>query len=342
VRLPIRVRLSAWYALLLAAIIVALGAFLVLRLRSDLRTTIDREVRGSSATVSANYQIEGVDGFREVSAAALPRPGSPAQVLDAGGRVVVSYGGVESARPMVSASQRAAAMAGRRDLVDVRLGRSQQPFRALASAVVSNGNRQIVVVAESLAATEEAINHMLVLLLLAGPVALATAGLVGWWLARKALLPVERMTRKAEQIGIDRLDERLAAANANDEIGHLAATLNAMLDRLETGVKAKRRLIADTSHELRTPLAVMRAEVDVSLRRDELPAGERAALASVREEIDRMSRSVDNLLTLAQSDEGRLELLARQVDLSDIAQSAAQPLSGLAAAKGVALQLDGT
>jgi signal transduction histidine kinase len=114
-----------------------------------------------------------------------------------------------------------------------------------------------------------------------------------------------------------------------------------MLDRLETGVKAKRRLIADASHELRTPLAVMRAEVDVSLRRDELPPGERAALASVREEIDRMSRSVDNLLTLAQSDEGRLELLAWQIDLSDIAQAAAHTLSGLAAAKGVELQIDG-
>jgi heavy metal sensor kinase len=341
VKLPIRVRLTFWYALLLAAIVIALGAFLVLRLSSDLRATIDNEVRSSSAAVTANYRVEGVDGFVEVSSTALPRSGSATQVLGAAGRVLVSYGGAVASAPMLSGPVRAAALSGRGRLVEVHLGRSHQPFRALATAVTSSGHRQLVVVAESLAETEEAVKHILVLLLLAGPVALATAGLVGWWLARKALLPVERMTRKAEQIGIDRLGERLAASNPRDEIGHLAATLNAMLDRLETGMKDKRRLIADASHELRTPLAVMRAEVDVSLRRDALAPGERAALESVQEEIDRMSRSVDNLLTLAQSDGGRLELVSTDVDLAVIARDAAQPLSGLAAAKGVELRIEG-
>ena len=82
-----------------------------------------------------------------------------------------------------------------------------------------------------------------------------------------------------------------------------------MLDRLQRGVAEKQRLVADASHELRTPLAVMRAELDVSLRGDDLPGEAREVLESVREEVDRMSRTVDNLLTLAQADEGRLELL---------------------------------
>ena len=80
-----------------------------------------------------------------------------------------------------------------------------------------------------------------------------------------------------------------------------------MLDRLEHGVAEQHRLVADASHELRTPLAAMRSEIDVSLRADRLTAGARAVLESTREEVDRMTRTVNDLLTLAQVDEGRLD-----------------------------------
>jgi heavy metal sensor kinase len=340
-RLPIRVRLAAWYALLLAAILIALGVFIVVRLRVDLRETIDSGVRGSMAKVSANYRVEGTGGFREVSAAALPRSGSASQVIDPSGRVVVSFGGATANASMISRSQRTAALAGHGQLVEAHLGRPPRLYRVLARGVDARRGRQVVVVAESLQETEEAVRHIRTLFLLAAPVALAIAAFAGWWLARKALHPVELMTRKAEQIGIDRLDERLAATNPNDELGHLAGTLNAMLDRLQAGVDANRRLVADASHELRTPLAAMRAEVDVSLRRDTSAPDDRAVLESVREEIDRMSRSVDNLLTLAQRDEGHLTLLLRPLDLRKAARAATKPFQGLAATKGVSLRSGG-
>ena len=84
----------------------------------------------------------------------------------------------------------------------------------------------------------------------------------------------------------------------------LGVTLDEMLDRIERGVMDKRRLVADASHALRTPLAVMRAEVDVSLRGDALPLPAQEVLASAREEVDRMSRTVDDLLAMAEADEG--------------------------------------
>ena len=108
-----------------------------------------------------------------------------------------------------------------------------------------------------------------------------------------------------------------------------------MLDRLERGVEEKHRLIADASHELRTPLAAMRAELDVSLMDDDLPPDAREVLESTREEVDRMSRIVDNLLTLARVDEGRLELLTTQVDLGEAIEAAVRPLRPLATAKGL-------
>jgi luciferase family oxidoreductase group 1 len=71
--LPIRVRLTAWYAVFLAVTLIALGAFLVIELRSDLRSTIDRELRTSSGAIAQNYGADGIPGFRATTAAALRR-----------------------------------------------------------------------------------------------------------------------------------------------------------------------------------------------------------------------------------------------------------------------------
>ena len=339
--LPIRVRLTAWYAALLAVIVVALGAFLVLQLRSDLQATIDRDLREGAAMIARGYEAGGTDEFLEVAENALPQGGSAAQVIDAEGRVLLTYGDEVSAKHMAPDSARAAALSGRRSLLTARLGTGGQEFRARVLPVRRLGERQVVVAAESLASVERSVRRVLALLLLAGPAALAATALGGWWLARKGLLPVERMTSQAEDIGIDRLDERIAVPRAKDEIGHLAVTLNAMLDRLEHGVAEQQRLIAHASHELRTPLAVMRAELDVTLRDDRLSSDARAVLESNRQEIARMSRTVDNLLTLAEADEGRLGLLPRRVRLHDAIEAAARPLLPLAAAKRVRLDVAG-
>jgi heavy metal sensor kinase len=341
VRLPIRVRLTAWYGLFGAGLLLALGAFLVLRLRSDLRSTVDREVRGSAATIKRTYLAEGATGFHEISAAALVRGPAYAQVLGPRGSVIASSSGDVALDPMVPASNRPGVLAGSSRLFDANLGDAPQPFRVLAVPVTKGGRRQMVVVAESLQRVDQAVRRILVLLLIAGPIAMAAAAFGGWLLVRNALAPVDRMRRKAEQIGIDQLHERLAAANPHDEIGHLASTLNAMLDRLESGVTANRQLVADASHELRTPLAAMRAELDVSIRDRNRTEAERTALASVREDVDRMSHTVENLLTLAQAAEGQLELVREQVSLQETVVAAAEPLRPLAQRKQVQLRIAG-
>jgi heavy metal sensor kinase len=340
-RLPIRTRLTAAYALFVAAVLLGLGAFLVLELRADLRSTIDREVSSSAAAIRASYLREGPGAFHETSAAALRRSGSAAQLLDPTGRVLLSYGGDLAQDSMIGPGMLRRAVAGQTQMVDLSVGDNDQPFRVTVFPVSFRHQRAIAVVGESLQGVNEAVRKVLVLLLLAAPIALAAAAGAGWWLVRHALLPVDRMRRKAERIGINQLHERVSAPNPSDEVGQLAATLNAMLDRLESGVAARRRLVADASHELRTPLAAMRAELDVSLRDPERTAAERATLLSVREDVDRMSRTVDNLLTLALADEGRLELLRRPVLLDQLAVEAVASLQALAAQAGVRLRAEG-
>ena len=150
------------------------------------------------------------------------------------------------------------------------------------------------------------------------------------------------MTATAAGIGVARLDERVPEPAARDELWHLARTFNTMLDRIRDGVHEQRRLVADASHELRTPLAAMRSEIDVSLRADDLSPAAVDVLESTREEVDRLSRLVDDLLTLATADEdGGLQLRPEPVDLATLAGRAAAALRYRAEQRDVALELAG-
>jgi heavy metal sensor kinase len=348
--LPIRVRLTLWYAGLLAAIVIGLGSFLVLQLRSDLRVAIDEEAQATSGSIllalahenSEHFQdtpsqgAEASQDFAEAAHASLP-PSGGAQVLDDRGWVLVHYGVVAGTDPLVTKQAQRDALAGLSPTRSIVLGGEGQRYRVLATTFTDRDQSRILVIALSMKPVENPVHEVLLLLLIAGPVALAATSAAAYWLARKALRPVEQMTSDAQEIGKAGLHERVAVPASHDEIRRLGVTLNEMLDRIERGVTDKHRLVADASHALRTPLAVMRAEVDVSLRGDELSPAAREVLVSAREEVDRMSRTVDNLLALAEADEGRLELLTMPVSLRQAIDDAARPLQMLAAAKGVSL-----
>jgi heavy metal sensor kinase len=344
VSVPIRVRLTAWYVLVLAAVIAALGAFVVTRLRSDLTSELDGSLRSGAAQIAQGYAAEGVTDFRDVANTVLPGPGdhgAGAQVLQPGRGVVFSVGDPVTRTPLLGAAALSRAVAGDRAVTSVDRGTPSRHFRMIAMPVQRLGQRQALVVVESLGAVDRATHRVLVLLLLGSAGALGLIALGGWWIARKALRPVGQMATRADRIGIQDLSDRIAVPRVRDEVGHLARTLNAMLARLEEGVEARQRLVADASHELRAPLAAMRSELEVSLRHDTLSDQARAVLASTRDEVVRMGRTVDNLLTLARVDEGRLELLLREHDLREVAEAVARTQRATAELAGVDLVVEG-
>jgi heavy metal sensor kinase len=340
----IRTRLAVWYAVLLAVILGGLSVFLVLRLRADLVTAADRSLDTRAAQVSLGYQA-GVEGeFQDVADATLvrlPVGEGGAQLLSVDGQVLESSGDRVAEAPMLGRSVLTQVTGGEHVRISVALGPDHELFRLLAVSAPHRPKTEVLVVASSLEEVSASIHRLLVLLLLAGPAVLAAVALGGWWVARKALLPVARMTREASSIGIEGLDERVAVPPVNDELARLARTLNAMLDRLERGVEEKRRFVADASHELRTPLAVMRSELEVSLRSDDLPPSAHDVLASAAEEVERMSCMVENMLTLARMDEGKLQLLKTTVDLDALGRTVVDDLRPLAERKGVRLNVDG-
>jgi heavy metal sensor kinase len=173
--------------------------------------------------------------------------------------------------------------------------------------------------------------------LLSLPVALLVAAVGGWWVAGRALRPLRDLTTAAEAVRAERLDWRVPALAANDEIRRLADVLNAMLGRLEKSFQQSQRFAADASHELRTPLTIMHGEIEQLLRAPHLDPSHEGTLLSLQEEIGRLNRITEHLLLLARFDGGNAGMRREPVDFSALVSGACEDAELLASAHDVEL-----
>jgi two-component system OmpR family sensor kinase len=215
------------------------------------------------------------------------------------------------------------------------------PVRVLTMPVVAAGRVvNLVQVGMSLENTQKTRRRFLLVMAAVFPMALLLAGGGGWFLAHRALKPVDRMARSASRIGGERLDERLPVTGSGDELDRLASTLNDMLDRLDGAFHQMRQFSADASHELQTPLTILKGEMEVALRKPRSSQAYQAVLASGLEEIDRINRLVEGLLLLARADAGVLRLDLRPVDLKALLEEILGQMAVIAASRDVALVAD--
>ena len=182
----------------------------------------------------------------------------------------------------------------------------------------------------------------LVIGLLVGlPLALGLAGFGGYFLARRALSPVERMARRASEINAERLGARIDVENPHDEIGLLAQAFNETLSRLEGSFEQLKRFTSDASHELRTPLTAIRSVGEVGLQKDGDREHYREVVGSMLEEAGRLGRLVESLLTISRADSGQIRLERATIGLLPLVQEASFLLDVLAEEKGQTLSLEG-
>jgi heavy metal sensor kinase len=173
------------------------------------------------------------------------------------------------------------------------------------------------------------------------PLLLATAGFAGYVLARRALFPIEQMARRAEEITPDRLDERLPGEDADDELGHLARVFNKTLARLEQSFEQLRRFTSDASHELRTPLTALRSVGEVGLQKDGSREQYRDVIGSMLEEVNRLTRLVDSLLTISRGDSSHVQFQRSTFSVLDLARESTGLFEVLMEEKGQELILSG-
>jgi two-component system OmpR family sensor kinase len=324
-RLSIRIRLTLIFAVAMAAVISAMGIFLYLRLDSSLTHTLDRSLN-SQLNEAVHRSSEPRDLVDRDSSAL-------AQLISADGKVLRST--PPSSRPLLSHGDLEEVDSGHEIVRSGSVQGLSGQWRIRAVPVKSSaGTTRAAVVVASLRPVQNALDHLLTQLLIAGPIAVLLAALGGYVLAASALHPVEAMRRRAEQITAATPGRRLPVPPSGDEIARLGRTLNDMLGRIEAAVEHERRFVADASHELRTPLSLLRTEIELALRRRRSMAELERALRSAAVETDRLSRLAEDLLLIARSDRGSLPIRHERIQVADLLGTVASRFGATAAESG--------
>ncbi len=195
-------------------------------------------------------------------------------------------------------------------------------------------------VAASLTSLKHTLRSVVLEMLMIAPLALLLSMAGSYWLARRAFLPIERLSRTAATIKAGDLRQRVPVPRASDEVQHLALTFNEMIDALEKTFIRQRRFTADASHELRTPVAAIRSMTDVAVAQDGTKDECLAVLRGVNLQAQRLTHLIHDLFTLAQADEGEICFEQEPVCLDRLAQDVATVMEPLATEREIALEVE--
>jgi signal transduction histidine kinase len=348
-RLPIRLRVSAAFAVAMAAVLVLSGSILYFRVGSHLQTALNRQLRLRANDLAVVVSRPGRPLAAEHRSRFVELGETYAQVLDRSGHVMDATAPLGRASLLRSDELRTA-LKGEIFTNRPSVPGLDEPSRIFATHVTRRGTRLVLLVGITREDRAETLRSLRDELLIAGPIALLLATLAGYGLAGLALRPVESMRRRAAAISAERPGERLPVPQTRDEVERLGETLNAMLARLEAALVRERTFVADAGHELRTPLALLRTELELALRHGEGVEELRQALRRSSEEVDRLAQLAEALLLIARSDQGQLALQVEELEPADLldsivtrfewrAKEAGRPISA-SAAPGLRLRGD--
>lgn len=322
-RWPLRTRVALAFLAATGVSLTVLGVFVQVRVGDAL------DERMSEAVSAEADRLEALPGTRRSAAVEALGGEVHAQLLTADGELQASSRLL--AGPVVDIAEEASPTPTTRwlegtvtvlDDDDAAAGR-EDPERERFVLLVEPLDGDLLVVGTSRQDADEALAALRNQLLIAGPIALAVAGGLGYLVAGAGLRPIERMRARAATISARSAGERLPVPAADDELRRLALTLNAMIERLDAGLQRERRFVAEASHDLRTPLALMRTEVELALAQRRTADELRQALHSIDDEVRRLIALAEDLLDRAGSQDPGLPIEARPVDLVALANRVA-------------------
>jgi signal transduction histidine kinase len=361
----IRGRLTVWYTISMLVVMLAFGAAIVIERRHpsypelDDRLALEADfalgwlleqsrVLGGDITVMDSVQDRRGPGWVKRLTLA-PDVGSyleamrdPLIVVDSLGNLLfasqearrLSYESLEALRTLLRPRPTA------RVTGTVTLDPTIGIYRYLATAVATSGSGigALLLATPTRTVTFEPRQLVRSMLVVAPVILLASVG-VGYWLAGRALRPVQDMMDELEAIQDGRsLHRRLMVPPSGDELARLAMKVNGMIARLEHSFSGLRRFTADASHELKTPLMVIRAGVERALTNPRAPSDSIEMLDETLNQINLMSELVETLLTLARADEGRTTLAVEQQDLRPLVAEAVETAGILGEASEISVR----
>ena len=317
-RVSIRFKLTAWYIAILLASLSIFGITAFVAMRKGIEKSVDENLGGQAdgvEEVMGRVLQEGPERLQDELSEhqELREQADFLQVCDQNGhwlyrsRLMAHYDVPVPAKASFSAYNVMSA-----DL----------PLRVLMREMSAGGQTYRIQVAMPMDDFYDAIDRFKWVVLLLTPLLLVAATVGGYWLSRRALAPVDRITRATQEINSSNLAKRLDVPKSGDELQRLSETLNTMLGRLEASFNRITQFTADASHELRTPLALMRTTTEVSLRTSQTVSDYREAQEEVLAELEKTSSLVEKLMLLARTDAGVESLQHLPVNVADCLRDA--------------------
>jgi signal transduction histidine kinase len=268
------------------------------------------------------------------------REESLAQLLDVRGEIVAAVG--QAWQPALTREQVQQTLDAAPVLTERSVAGIDGVVRLLArpaSEAQRAAGAAVLVVGQSLNDRNEALAGVVTSFAGGGAVAVLLASLVGYLLARAGLAPVEAIRRRAVEVSLTG-GEGLPLPSATDEVRRLAQTLNEMLDRLRASFERERRFVADASHELRTPIAVVKTELEATLRSGDFGPQVRESLVAAVEECDQLAQLADDLLVLARLAADGLPLRPQPIDPQALLAGIQHRFCDRAAERGRSLRVE--
>ena len=335
-RRSLRFQLTAWYTAVLAVTLALAGVGVWWIVRQSILETVDKDLYSRVQSFRGYLQEVARDPGAEAlpkelgEQAALSSAGTQYRVADFAGRWIYRSPGTAGWHAMVPDPARLPPRGSAQTVED-----HGQRYR-LMSAPVPVGVLQIAVPLDEFDEMLQQFTWAAVLLL---PVLLVVASAGGYWMSGRALSPVERITRTAEEIGARNLSRRLATDGPGDELDRLSATLNSMFARLETAFLRMSQFTADASHELRTPVAIIRTTAEVTLAKARHEPEYVRALERILAESERTTELLEDLMTLARGDLGADGVELQRLDLAETVRATCGEVRVLADASRLHLEV---
>jgi len=312
----LRTKLTLLYTGVLCLVLLLLTAVLLFATSHTLAKEVDEGIAAKAASLVKSIRVTGsLSSLREVvlpNVDVFSTPDTYLQVVDTRGRVISRSNNLgEQYLPLGEYTLR---LALDKEGFYETMQAGRQQIRVYNVPLVVEGHPVgLLQVGRSLATVHTLVGRLRFFIALVGTATVILAALLGWWLARTALRPIDRITKTAEAIEISSdLSRRIEYDGPADELGRLVHTLNAMLARLETmyhqlqqSNELQRRFVSDASHELRTPLTTIRGNAELLLKmQDRDPVLTAEALNDITDEARRLTRLVEDLLVLTRADAG--------------------------------------
>jgi heavy metal sensor kinase len=353
----VRVRLTLWYAAVLACTLLILFLATYWIVRQSLLSRKDASLVALSDSFLVTFNDELLheshpNGAADVAQQTILEHGYPGltfAVMDASGGILATSENAQG----TSSANRPDELLPSQSLLEACVGREpgsnrkfrtipgkHEGYRCFVRDFAASGAIFKLAILASMHPEEELLKEIRISFGWMIPFAVALASTGGYFLARKSLSPVSAMTERAGHISEVNLHQRLPVENAHDELGRLASTFNGLLERLDQAFDRQRRFIADASHELRTPVAILQGEAEVALSQASRSSAEyRESLTFLHQETRRLARIVEDLFTLTRADSGQYPITPREFYLDELAGECAQSMRSIAEEKGISLKV---